>query len=117
MAKIETYVVDSVPTVNDKVIGTDADASNRTKNYRISDILGLATAKTSYATIPSGTSGTWVLPKASWNGEDYIKPMFIDASTLQETPLPWGFDIFPDPNQINVFIGSGSLPNDYYVLI
>ncbi|MDH3876261.1 MAG: hypothetical protein OET18_00345 [Desulfobacterales bacterium] len=41
MARIATYPVDAIPTVNDKVIGTDVDNELITKNYRIGDILAL----------------------------------------------------------------------------
>jgi len=39
MARITTYVNDSVISPLDKLIGTDADDSNITKNYLISDLL------------------------------------------------------------------------------
>jgi len=42
MAKISTYIIDATPSINDKVIGTDVNDLNITKNYLISDILGLA---------------------------------------------------------------------------
>ena len=46
MARISTYVIDSVPTLNDKVIGTDLDDNLVTKNYKIGDIIAM---------IPGGT--------------------------------------------------------------
>ena len=41
MARIATYPVDAVPTLNDKLIGTDVDNELITHNYRISDIIAL----------------------------------------------------------------------------
>lgn len=41
MAKISSYPVDSSVSLSDKLIGTDAENSNETKNYLISDILSL----------------------------------------------------------------------------
>jgi len=41
MAKISTYPSDSSVSLSDKLIGTDAENANATKNYLISDILGL----------------------------------------------------------------------------
>ena len=41
MAKISTYPIDTTPTLTDKVIGTDVNDSNITKNYTIGNILGL----------------------------------------------------------------------------
>ena len=47
MARISTYSVDSLPTLDDKVIGTDSDDSSITKNYKIGDIIGLVNQSTS----------------------------------------------------------------------
>jgi hypothetical protein len=52
MARITTYVNDSVISPLDKLIGTDADNSNLTKNYLISDL----------ATYFSGSGGLPALP-------------------------------------------------------
>jgi hypothetical protein len=41
MAKISTYATDGTPSLADKVIGTEVENSNATKNYTISDILSL----------------------------------------------------------------------------
>ena len=41
MAKISLYGVDGTPSLGDKLIGTDVTDNNATKNYVISDILGL----------------------------------------------------------------------------
>jgi hypothetical protein len=38
MARIKNYVVDGILSDNDKVIGTDVDSLNQTKNYKLSDI-------------------------------------------------------------------------------
>ena len=38
MAKISTYTTDTVISASDKLIGTDADSSNATKNFLVSDI-------------------------------------------------------------------------------
>lgn len=42
MAKIGTYALDSTPSLSDKLIGTDVDNMNSTKNFTISQILDLA---------------------------------------------------------------------------
>ena len=41
MARIKTYPIDLIPTIADKVVGSDVDESSATKNYRIGDILSL----------------------------------------------------------------------------
>ena len=38
MARIKTYVIDGLLSDNDKVIGTDVDSLNQTKNYKLSDL-------------------------------------------------------------------------------
>lgn len=42
MGKISTYAIDSTPQLNDKVIGTDVNDLNITKNYTIGDIISLS---------------------------------------------------------------------------
>jgi hypothetical protein len=41
MARISSYSVDGSVSLDDKLIGTDAENSNETKNFLISDILAL----------------------------------------------------------------------------
>lgn len=41
MARIKTYPLDQIPTIKDKVVGTDFDESNATKNYEIGAILSV----------------------------------------------------------------------------
>ena len=41
MARISTYPIDSTPSVEDMVIGTEVDNLDVTKNYRIGDLLAL----------------------------------------------------------------------------
>lgn len=45
MGKISTYITDSNVTLADKVIGTDAENSNETKNYLLSDVYNLFSAQ------------------------------------------------------------------------
>lgn len=41
MGKISSYANDSTPNLSDKVIGTDVDNMNATKNFTIGQILSL----------------------------------------------------------------------------
>ena len=41
MARISTYPIDATPSIEDKVIGTEVNNENETKNYTIGDILSL----------------------------------------------------------------------------
>ena len=60
MAKIATYAIDSNVQLTDMVIGTDVGDNNITKNYRISDIVALASSGGS-----SGVSSVRKLGEAS----------------------------------------------------
>ena len=62
MARIKVYVNDTIISENDKIIGTDADEKDLTKNYRIGDL-------TSYFinSIPTGV------------GVQYSDTFFIDV--------------------------------------
>lgn len=42
MARISTYQEDLLPTADDRVIGSDSDANDVTRNYKIGDIIELA---------------------------------------------------------------------------
>ena len=44
MAKISTYVINTIPTSSDILIGTNVDLSNETKNFSIGSILSLISA-------------------------------------------------------------------------
>ncbi|QGH72910.1 MAG: hypothetical protein [Podoviridae sp. ctrTa16] len=44
MGKISEYAVDGVPSLADKLIGTDTSSNDETKNYPIMDILSLGSA-------------------------------------------------------------------------
>jgi hypothetical protein len=61
MGKISTYQNDSLITVEDNVIGSDAENSNVTKNYRVGDILGLVPAFT-FDEVLSASSRATQLP-------------------------------------------------------
>jgi hypothetical protein len=41
MARISTYAQDNTPKLSDKLIGSEVDNENQTKNYTIADILSL----------------------------------------------------------------------------
>ncbi len=41
MGKINSYPTDNSVSYNDKLIGTDAEDSNKTKNFTVGDILNL----------------------------------------------------------------------------
>ncbi len=56
MSKISQYPNIVLPTLNDKVIGTDVGSNNETKNFLVSDLLALGVGGTG-ATGPQGPQG------------------------------------------------------------
>ena len=41
MSKISSYAIDSTPNVGDKLLGTDVDNMNATKNFTVGQVLSL----------------------------------------------------------------------------
>jgi hypothetical protein len=58
MGKISTYSIDALPTLQDKVIGSDADDSLVTKNYLLSDIIGLVETPNLQEVLDAGNIAT-----------------------------------------------------------
>ena len=48
MAQISTYATTSTPTIDDKLIGTDVENENVTRNFLISDILALSSSSSAF---------------------------------------------------------------------
>ena len=78
MAKISTYAIDSTPQLNDKVIGTDVNDNNITKNYTIGDIISLVPP------IPSIVTDLFI-PIS--NGVDYVDSVITQDSTTVPTTI------------------------------
>lgn len=55
MAKISTYGT-SIPTLSDKVIGTDVNDSNNTKNFLLSDVAALVNEASAFNAVLNATS-------------------------------------------------------------
>ena len=66
MAKISTYPIDATPQLNDKVIGTDVNDNNITKNYTIGDIIGL---------VPPPPTLPTINPTKLWYGDAASNPV------------------------------------------
>ncbi len=102
MAKISTYIIDATPTLSDKVIGTDVNDLNMTKNYTLGDIAALVNssiqltstrlfygdatnnlAETSTLTYIVGGAGTLAFDTVVMNGTAVLDISHIDnASSL-----------------------------------
>lgn len=72
MGKISTYLIDAKPTLKDKVIGSDVDDSSVTKNYLLSDIIGLVETPNLQEVLDSGNTAT----------QDIILKGQVDTETL-----------------------------------
>jgi hypothetical protein len=62
--KISSYANDSTPNLNDKLIGTDVNDMNATKNYLISDIASLVNGNLAATQVLNGTSFVTQAPSA-----------------------------------------------------
>tara|TARA_A100001391_G_scaffold151040_4_gene108597 strand:+ start:8561 stop:10837 length:2277 start_codon:yes stop_codon:yes gene_type:complete len=99
MAKISTYVIDSTPQLNDKVIGTDVNDNNITKNYTIGDIISLVPP------IPSIVTDLFI-PIS--NGVDYVDSVITQDSTTVPTTINVGGLIGITGTGESVFVGKNA---------
>jgi hypothetical protein len=87
MGKISSYQQDATPSLTDKLIGTDVNDSNITKNYTIGGILGLISLgatqvlnkKSTSSQEPSGTNSPLVVEFGGASGT-VNDDVMIDAS-------------------------------------
>jgi len=84
MARISTYAVDGTPTVNDKVIGTDAENADVTMNYTIGDIIGLVPGGSSSVQSLNSLTGALNLVGAGGN------TITVSGTTITITGTPSG---------------------------
>lgn len=89
MAKISTYPNVSTPTLSDMLIGTEVADNNATKNFSISDILGLIGPLGLYVPYTGANAnvdlGTFTL---SSGGADFFGPVYLDDVLLDSTGNP-----------------------------
>lgn len=64
MGKISGYANDSTPNLGDKLIGTDVDNMNATKNFTIGQVVSLANANLAATQVLNGTSFVTQAPSA-----------------------------------------------------
>lgn len=86
MARIENYGNDALVTIDDKVIGTDA-VDNSTKNFRVGDIVALATAGTAL-TAGAGisiTNGVISSTIVDTDTNNYISNVALNGTSLDFT--------------------------------
>lgn len=80
MAKISTYSTDSNVTAADKLIGTDADDMNITKNFTVSSIISLANSSIEANQVLNGVSFVNQVPAA------LDEPLVVSFGAAQGTP-------------------------------
>lgn len=92
MARISTYAVDSTIAPNDRLIGTDAEDSDLTKNYRVSDlstyiVSQVPTYTLEMSSVLSGVSASDQVPsgldtalQVSFGAAQTTTPVSIDAA-------------------------------------
>jgi len=88
MARISTYTTDAVPSLTDKVIGTNVDSNNQTQNYTLSSIVGLVSSNIAITSVldsisydnqnPSGTNSALQV-EFNGGGGSASDPVSIDA--------------------------------------
>ena len=85
MGKISTYAIDALPTLDDKVIGTDAENQQITKNYLLGDIIGLVPTPTLQEVLDSGNVATQNIALTGTIVTDYMtvgSDLLVDGATL-----------------------------------
>ncbi len=86
MAKISTYPNVSTPTLSDMLIGTEVTDNNATKNFQISDILGLIGSLGLYVPYTGATSdvdlGTYLIFAG---GGTFFGPVYLDDALFDGT--------------------------------
>jgi len=103
MAQISTYATTSTPTIDDKLIGTDVENENLTRNFLISDILALS----------SNFSATSVLYAASYANQTpsaLDTPLQVNFGVAQNTSTdPVMIDALGNItfNQVGVYLFNG----------
>ncbi len=95
MARITTYTLDSNISLNDKLVGTDADDNSLTKNYSI-DALG--DGLISLKDIITGTGTLNTIPMFTPDGQIIGDSIITQASNGQGATVNGGFDVVEDLN-------------------
>ena len=78
--KISSYANDSTPNLTDKLIGTDVNNMDATKNYLIGDIVSLANSSLSATQVLNGTSFVTQAPSA------LDTPLIVSFGAAQGSP-------------------------------
>lgn len=106
MAKISSYPSDANVTTSDRLIGSDNENSNETKNFQIGDIINLASS----IIVPPG--GFVPYTGATANVDLGAYDINADAATFTVVTSPeiYVTDIFNKPSSPSIIIGSDTNP-------
>lgn len=98
MSKISSYANDSSPNLGDKLIGTDVDNMNATKNFTVGQIVSLANANLTATQVLNGVSTVIQTPSA------LNSPIVVSFGAAQGTSQD---DVMIDSGGTIVFNTSG----------
>lgn len=98
MSKISSYANDSSPNLGDKLIGTDVDNMNATKNFTVGQVVSLANANLTATQVLNGISTIAQAPSA------LNSPIVVSFGAAQGTPQD---DVMIDSGGTIVFNTSG----------
>lgn len=101
MAKISSYPSDANVTTSDRLIGTDNENSNETKNFQIGDIINLASS----IIIP--TIGTTFVPYTGATGNVDLGSNSLDADIINAGDV-YANNLFNSGGNPLIFVGDDS---------
>lgn len=103
MAKISSYPSDANVTTSDRLIGSDNENSNETKNFQVGDIINLAQTVISGNFVPyTGATGNVDLGAYDLNA-DVVTTQIVNAGDIYSNNL---FNLGANPS---IFVGSDSI--------
>lgn len=117
MAKISTYANDSTPSLSDKLIGTDVDNMNQTKNFTIAQVLSLAnlgtyvpyTGATTHVNLGSNNITANSIIKAGGTSSQFLKADgSVDSNTYATSSSLLAYVPYTGASS-NVNLGSNSI--------
>lgn len=80
MGQISTYGIVTAPTLDDKLIGTDIETENATKNFEISQVLGLLSS--AVVTLPVYATNTLAISGGLVAGNIYRNAGVTGSSSI-----------------------------------
>lgn len=108
MGKISSYANDSTPNLGDKLIGTDVDNMDATKNFTVGQVVSLANASLAATQVLNGSSSVNQLPSAL-NSPIVVSFGAAQGSSLTPVQLDAGGTILFNEEGLYIINGFGSV--------